>query len=82
MKWYFRLVGARSTRFALSLYEAPDLPNKNLTVAPPILRRQLFDLQPNPNGQFGLVYLLNHGYAEQIIAWHKKNPATQIALFL
>ena len=82
MKWYVRLVGAASTRVALSLYEAPDLPEKNLVVGPPILRRQLFELQPNPDGHFVLVYLLNHGYAEQIIDWHKKNPAHRPALFL
>jgi uncharacterized protein (TIGR00661 family) len=81
LKWYVRLVGAASTKFALSLYEAPDLPGKNLVVAPPILRRQLFELQPNPNGNFVLVYLLNHGYAEQLIEWHKKNPQTVLHCF-
>jgi uncharacterized protein (TIGR00661 family) len=81
MKWYVRLVGAASTRIALSLYEAPDLPERNLIVAPPILRRQLFDLPSNPSGDFVLVYLLNHGYAEQIIAWHKKNPRVALHCF-
>lgn len=81
LKWFIRLVGSGSTKFALSLYEAPDLPAKNIVVGPPILRRQLFDLQPNPNGNFVLVYLLNHGYAEQIIAWHKKNPQTALQCF-
>jgi len=81
LKWYVRLVGAASTKFALSLYEAPDLPGKNLVVGPPILRRQLFDLQPNPNGKFVLVYLLNHGYAEEIVAWHKKNSRTALHCF-
>lgn len=81
MKWYGRLVGAASTRLALSLYEAPDLPHKNLVVGPPILRRQLFELQPNPDGNFVLVYLLNHGYAGQIIDWHKKNPSVPLHCF-
>lgn len=81
LKWYIRFIGAGSTRVALSLYEAPDLPEKDLVVAPPILRRQLFDLQPNPNGKFVLSYLLNHGYAEQIIAWHKANPKTTLHCF-
>jgi uncharacterized protein (TIGR00661 family) len=81
LKWYIRLVGAASTRIALSLYEAPDLPEKNLFAAPPILRRQLFELQPNPNGNFVLVYLLNHGYAAQIMDWHKKNPQTALHCF-
>jgi uncharacterized protein (TIGR00661 family) len=81
MKWYVLLVGASSTRLALSLYEAPDLPGKDLTVCPPILRRGLFELQPNPNGHYVLAYLLNHGYAGQIIEWHRKNPRTVLHCF-
>ena len=81
MKWFVRLVGARSTKLALSLYDAPDMPGKNLFVGPPILRHQLFELNPNPNGNFVLAYLLNHGYAEQIIEWHNKNPATVLHCF-
>lgn len=81
LKWYIRLVGAASTQVALSLYEAPDNAAKNLFVSPPLLRRQLFDLQPNPDGKFVLVYLLNHGYATQIIDWHKKNPGVVLHCF-
>jgi uncharacterized protein (TIGR00661 family) len=81
MKWYVRLVGAASTRLALSFYEAPDLPGRKLTVCPPILRRQLFELHPNPRGTFVLAYLLNHGYAEQIIEWHERNPQTPLHCF-
>jgi uncharacterized protein (TIGR00661 family) len=81
MKWLVKIAGAGSSRVALSLYEAPDLPAKKLTVCPPILRRQLFALPSNPNGDFVLVYLLNHGYAGQIIEWHKKNPKTVLHCF-
>jgi uncharacterized protein (TIGR00661 family) len=81
MKWLVQLAGAASTRVALSLYEAQDLPGRKLTVCPPILRPQLFTLQPNPNGAFVLVYLLNHGYADQIIEWHKKHPRTILHCF-
>jgi uncharacterized protein (TIGR00661 family) len=81
MKRLVQIAGAASTRLALSLYEAPNLPRKRLTVCPPILRRQLFSLRSNPNGNFVLVYLLNHGYADQILAWHKKNPRTVLHCF-
>ena len=63
MRLYTWLLGARATKLALSLYEAPDLPAKRIIVGPPILRKQLFALKPNPTGDFTLVYLLNHGYA-------------------
>jgi uncharacterized protein (TIGR00661 family) len=76
-----RLAGSRSTQIALSLYEAPDLPAKNLRVGPPLLRRQLFALEPKRDGDFVLIYLLNHGYADQIIAWHQKNPQMKLHCF-
>jgi uncharacterized protein (TIGR00661 family) len=81
MKLYTRLLGARATKLALSLYEAPDLPARRIIVGPPILRKQLFQLKSNPNGDFVLVYLLNHGYADQIIAWSAKNPQTKLHCF-
>ncbi len=81
MKIYTRLLGARATKLALSLYAAPDLPAKRIIVGPPILRKQLFSLTANPDGDFTLVYLLNHGYADQIIAWSEKNPQTKLDCF-
>jgi uncharacterized protein (TIGR00661 family) len=81
VKLFTRLLGARTTKLALSLYAAPDLPGKKIIVGPPILRKQLFHLVSNPNGDFVLVYLLNQGYAEQIIAWSAKNPQTKLHCF-
>jgi len=81
MKWFVRLVGSRSVRVALSFYEASDVPKRKTKICPPILRRQIFNMESNPAGQFVLVYLLNHGYAEQIIAWHRSNPQTALHCF-
>ncbi len=81
MKWYVNFVGSASTKLALSLYDAAPIPSKKLTVSPPILRRQLFELNSNPNGNFVLAYLLNHGYAAEIIEWHKRNPQTSLHCF-
>jgi len=81
MRIYSWLLGARAVKLALSLYEAPDLPSKRILVGPPILRQQLFRLQPNPAGNFTLVYLLNHGYAPQIIRWSDAHPQTRIHCF-
>jgi uncharacterized protein (TIGR00661 family) len=81
MKIYTWLLGARTTKLALSFYEAPNLPVKRMIVGPPILRKQLFSLQPNPKSDFTLVYLLNHGYADQIIQWSDANPRTKLHCF-
>ena len=78
---YTWLMGARATKLALSLYEVPDLPRKRILAGPPILRRQLFRLKPNAAGDFTLVYLLNHGYAEQIMRWSDAHPETRLHCF-
>ena len=81
MKFYIAVTGARSSRMALSFYHAPDMPERKFIVSPPILRKQLFTLQPDLSGGHLLIYLLNHGYADEIIEWHKKNPSIPIHCF-
>jgi uncharacterized protein (TIGR00661 family) len=81
MKLYTRLLGARAAKLALSLYAAPDLPEKRIIVGPPILRKQLFEQEAKSDGDFVLVYLLNHGYAAQIVAWSEKHPRTKLHCF-
>jgi uncharacterized protein (TIGR00661 family) len=81
MKQYVRLTGARSSRLALSFYPAKDLPERQLFVAPPILRRQLFELQPDFSGGYFQIYLLNHGYAEKINEWHRRHRDIPIHCF-
>jgi uncharacterized protein (TIGR00661 family) len=81
MKFYIAVTGAKSSRMALSFYHAPDMLQRKFIVSPPILRRQLFALQPDFSGGHLLIYLLNHGYAEEIINWHKQNPTIPIHCF-
>ena len=81
MKFYVALTGARSARLALSFYPLPNLPERGFFVSPPILRRQLFALNANDSGGHLLVYLLNHGYAGEIIQWHQQNPTIPIHCF-
>jgi uncharacterized protein (TIGR00661 family) len=81
MRQYVRLTGARSAKLALSFYSAPDVPGRRLFVSPPILRRQLFELRPDSRGGYLLVYLLNHGYASEIVRWHAEHPDIPIHCF-
>lgn len=81
MKFYIAVTGARSSRMALSFYHAPDMPGRKFIVSPPILRKQLFELQPDFSGGHLLIYLLNHGYAAEIIQWHQENPTVPIHCF-
>lgn len=81
MKMYLKLTAARSARLALSFYSARDIPEEGIFVSPPILRRQLFDLRPHSEGGHLQVYLLNHGYAPEILCWHEQYPDVPIHCF-
>lgn len=80
MRQFVRLVGWGSTRMALSYAEVGDLPQKGLYVCPPVLREELF-LQKPSAGDYILIYVLNHGYAEDVIRWHRANPSIPLHCF-
>jgi uncharacterized protein (TIGR00661 family) len=65
---------------AISQYDLPKSKKKNLLVVPPILRKELFELQIQDNN-FILVYLLNSGYMNDILRWHKNNPDVKLHCF-
>jgi len=65
---------------ALSFRNMQNVPQKKLYVVPPLLRRELFDIQTKNEG-FILGYLLNSGYADEIINWHATCPQQKARFF-
>lgn len=81
IRFYNRLVAPRGTmRIALSFSEEPDRPEENLFICPPLIRQKITSLTPTIN-DFILIYILNAGYSEEIIAWSHLNPDTRIEAF-
>ena len=80
MRHYVRLTGARSTKLALSFYPAAAMPERRLFVSPPLLRAEVFGPEPKP-GRFLLAYVLNQGYAEDILRWHAAFPEVELHCF-
>ena len=81
LRWYTRLSASNARkRLALSFYPMADEPSKNLFVVPPLLRREILNMQP-ASEPFLAGYILNHGFADEIIAWHKKHPEAMIHVF-
>ncbi len=78
---YVGMTGARSAHLALSFYRADDIPDQQLFVSPPILRRQLFEQRADSFDGHLLVYLLNHGYAADVERWHREHPEVPIHCF-
>jgi uncharacterized protein (TIGR00661 family) len=81
MRRYVGLAGARSTKLALSFYPAASMPERRLFVCPPLLRREVFDLPQGSPGRFLLAYVLNQGYAADILRWHTVFPDVELHCF-
>jgi uncharacterized protein (TIGR00661 family) len=80
LKFYARLTSYGSSKnLALSFYKIKNT-NKNVVVVPPLLRDNIFGLHTELKN-FYLVYLVNNGYFEEIVDWHKRHPATEIQCF-
>lgn len=81
-RWFTALTAwGAQRRLALSLYPAPDLPDRDLVVMPPLLRTEVFDLPLDEREPFFLVYLLNAGYARELIRWHEGRPGVPLHCF-
>ncbi len=69
--------GASKT-LTLSFQELPD--TTKLTIVPPLLRKEIRE-QPISQENHFLVYMVNHGYAEQVEKFHLENPDIPIHCF-
>lgn len=65
---------------ALSFYPLKDDYHRRMAVVPPLLRREVFEIEPRNEGYI-LGYLLNPGYADEVREWHAKHPETPLHIF-
>lgn len=80
MRRFVDLVGHGSQQLALALTPVSDRPGERWYVAPPLLRPDVFSLVPTP-GDYILVYVVNHGYLEEVAAWHARHRAIPVHCF-
>jgi uncharacterized protein (TIGR00661 family) len=82
LKLWTAIVSAGAKKnLALSLYPFEDCRGKSIFIVPPLLREEVINHPPS-EGDYLLVYLLNNGYMDDIIQWHKKNPEITINCFV
>lgn len=81
LTWFTRLTcfGA-SCVMALSIRPYADVDGKNLTVVPPLLRSEVRDITRH-HGDYITGYILNPGFAESVMAWHKEHPKVSLRFF-
>ena len=65
--------------FALSFRPYAPCDIKKLVVAPPLIHANTSD--EIIQGDFILAYMVNDGYAEEIISWHSQNPEVEVHCF-
>jgi uncharacterized protein (TIGR00661 family) len=81
MLLFVRLCGlGADLRLALSFRKMPDVKRHKLVVVPPLLRRELKNLNPVAE-DFLLVYVLNDGYANDLAAKQCRCPDVKIRGF-
>jgi len=62
----------------LSFYPMQDF--GNLSVVPPLIRKEVRRLQPVCK-DYILGYMVNQGYEKEVCQWHEKNPDTKLHFF-
>ncbi|WP_186756389.1 glycosyltransferase family protein [Echinicola salinicaeni] len=65
---------------ALSFRDYPKSTHKKLIVIPPVLRSEIHRLTPK-EGDYILSYIVNSGYAEEIVLFAQENPEIKIEAF-
>lgn len=65
---------------ALSFRDIPSSKDAHIVTVPPLLRREVFDIEP-ATGDYIHGYILNAGYFEEILDWHSKNPHVPLRFF-
>jgi uncharacterized protein (TIGR00661 family) len=80
IKFYTKLTSTGSSKnLALSFYNI-HTKHDEVVIVPPLLRKEIFELASEQHDYF-LVYLVNNGYFEDILEWHKHHLDTEIHCF-
>jgi uncharacterized protein (TIGR00661 family) len=82
LKAFIRFVGFKQWKMALSFTPSvePITSPERVIVVPPLLRRRVLSLEPH-DGDYVLIYVATHGYAESIRSWHAAHPHVPLKCF-
>ncbi len=65
---------------ALSFYKMRYSHRDHMSVVPPLLREEVFELE-SKRGGYLLGYMLNHAYLDEVLAWKRDNRDVVVHLF-
>ncbi|MBI1185542.1 hypothetical protein GC194_14825 [bacterium] len=76
---YITQIGSHS-KMALSFYPFENDQKRHIIAMPPLLRNKVYALQTSQQS-FYLIYILNSGYAENVLSWHAENAEVEVHCF-
>lgn len=81
LKFFTRVTAIGANKYlALSFRKMEDMPRQKLRVVPPLLRKEALETVP-VNGDYIHGYMLNSGFADDVLAWHRKHPEVKLRFF-
>lgn len=81
LKFFTNLTCVKASRLlALSIQKMNDFPQKNITVVPPLIRKEVLRMNPG-KGDYLHGYMLNYTYADEVLAFHKDYPDIPLQFF-
>lgn len=79
--YYTKLTCRKADKIlALSLGTQPRYSSRKITIVPPLMREELFELKSTP-GDYILGYMVDSSFEDQVLHWHNKNPEQQLHFF-
>lgn len=81
LKLFTRITGLRATaKLALSMRSYDEAEAHNIKVVPPLLRQEVKSTVRH-HGDYIMGYILNAGFAQDVMAWHEQHPSTPLHFF-
>lgn len=81
LRFFTRMTGIGATRkVALSIRPYADDADERIVAVPPLLRTEVTDAVRH-HGDYITGYILNAGYCESVMAWHRRHPEVRMQFF-
>lgn len=81
LDFYTHMTSIKAVKhLALSFRPMPDDPKRKIVTVPPLLRPEVLQIEPT-KGDYIHGYMLNSGFAEDVMKWHKEHPEVELRFF-
>lgn len=81
LDFFTKLTAVKAVKhLALSFRHMEPDKKHNIVVVPPLLRQEVLELEPH-KGSYLHGYMLNFGFSEDVISWHKEHPEVELRFF-